>query len=168
MQQELFVSFSVLADPRALDLTAAQLVVDAEDYEGVKIALQNLSRDFSRVTGKTPPSVRHHAVARTDETVHAQTAIIVGCIESSKLLQDLERSGKVDFSNIRGRWESFCTTVVEGPLCGYEKALVIAGSNKRGAIYGVYALSEQIGVSPYVTPLSSHPDQNPSLVTSLA
>ena len=38
--------------------------------------------------------------------------------------------------------------VVPRPRPGIARALVIAGSDKRGAIYGIYDLSEQIGVSP--------------------
>lgn len=147
MRQQPFVSFSIPVGSRAFDLAKAQILVDAGDAEGVKIAVQNLSEDFSRVTGAAPLNVQHHA--GTDGIGHAQTAIIIGCIESSKLLQDLEQAGTVSFGNIKGQWECFCTSVVDNPLEGYERALVIAGSNKRGAIYGVSALSEQIGVSPY-------------------
>ena len=39
---------------------------------------------------------------------------------------------------------------VANPLPGVDQALVIAGSDKRGTIYGIYDLSEQIGVSPVV------------------
>lgn len=148
MWQHNFVSFSPPADSRELDLIASQILVDAGDYEGIKIAAQILSEDFSRVTRKAPPAVRHYSAA--DGDVSAEYAIIIGCIESSKLLQDLEQAGKVDFSKIRGQWEAFLTIVVDNPLDGCERGLVLAGSNKRGAIYGVYTLSEQIGVSPYV------------------
>ncbi|KAJ4388629.1 hypothetical protein N0V93_006088 [Gnomoniopsis smithogilvyi] len=147
MRQGSFVSFSSRADSRALSLSEACILVDVDDFEGVKIAAQKLSEDFFRVTGSAPPTVRHQAV--TDKNGLGQTAIIVGCIESSKILQDLERAGKANFSEIRGRWESFCTSVVDSPVDGCERALVIAGSNKRGAIYAIYALSEQIGVSPW-------------------
>ena len=68
----------------------------------------------------------------------------------SPLIQSLERDGKVDLSGIRGKWESYVTAVVEEPFEGCKRALAIAGSDKRGAIFGVYGLSEQIGVSPYV------------------
>lgn len=153
MRQASFVSFSVSAKSRALSLTTAQILIDAGDHEGIKIAAQNLSNDFARVTRSAPSAVRSHAVRDGNGHARIGTAIIVGCIETSKLLQDLEQSGKADFSNIRGRWESFCTSVIDDPLDGCEKALVIAGSNKRGAIYGIYALSEQIGVSPYDTRL---------------
>lgn len=147
MGQNAFVSFSIPVDSRVLDLTKAQILVDAGDYEGVKIAVYHLAEDFSRVTGTAPLDVQHHA--GTDGIGHSETAIIIGCIESSKLLQGLERAGKVKFGNMKGKWECFSTCVVDAPLEGYERALVIAGSDKRGAIYGVYALSEQIGISPY-------------------
>jgi hypothetical protein len=38
---------------------------------------------------------------------------------------------------------------VEQPLPGVARALVIAGSDKRGTIYGIYEVSQQIGVSPW-------------------
>src|ERR1051326_4832968 len=48
------------------------------------------------------------------------------------------------------------------PLPGIDRALVIAGSDKRGTIYGVYDLSEQIGVSPWYwwadVPVTPHSD----------
>lgn len=144
--------------PGAFDLTRARILVDATDYEGIKIVAKILAEDVSRVTGETPPAVRHYA-ATAEGTAGPEDAIIVGCIESSLLLQGLESAGKVDFARIRGKWETFSTTVVDGPLEGCNRALVIAGSDKRGAIYGTYTLSEQMGVSPYVQPcVSISPD----------
>ena len=52
-------------------------------------------------------------------------------------------------SGIAGQWESAVTTIVERPFPGVRRALVIAGADKRGTIYGIYDLSEQIGVSPW-------------------
>ena len=52
-------------------------------------------------------------------------------------------------AQIRDRWESSVIQVVARPLPGVERALVIAGSDKRGTIFGVYDVSEQIGVSPW-------------------
>ncbi|RYG15635.1 MAG: glycosyl hydrolase, partial [Chitinophagaceae bacterium] len=50
---------------------------------------------------------------------------------------------------VKGTWENCITQVVNKPFVGVEKALVIAGSDKRGTIYGIYSLSEKIGVSPW-------------------
>ena len=50
---------------------------------------------------------------------------------------------------IMGQWESFISQVVTSPLPGVDKALVIAGSDLRGTVFGLYDISEQIGVSPW-------------------
>lgn len=52
-------------------------------------------------------------------------------------------------SAIEGEWEAFVTKVVKDPIPGCAEALVIAGSMPRGTIYGLYDISEQIGVSPW-------------------
>ena len=59
------------------------------------------------------------------------------------------KPGKLNADAISGKWESFIITTVANPLPGVDQALVIAGSDKRGTIYGIYEISEQIGVSPW-------------------
>ncbi|KAJ6441587.1 glycoside hydrolase [Purpureocillium lavendulum] len=149
MLENRFVGFE--PGDKGADLVGAAILVDDNDSPGVKIAAENLAGDFASVTGGNRSVVT--VVPDAEElpnTGTAKVAIIVGCIEASPLLQRLERQGQVDFRPIRGKWESFLTTVVDRPFGGcYEKALVIAGSDKRGAIFGIYTLSEQIGVSPW-------------------
>lgn len=145
MLEEKIVEFTP-SDERADNLVGATIVVDEHDYPGVKIAAHSLSQDFARVTkGDNSPIL----VSSNPEEASLKLAIVVGCIDSSPILQRLERDGKVDFASIRGKYESFSTCVVNGPF-GDEShhALIIAGSDKRGAIFGIYTLSEQIGVSP--------------------
>jgi hypothetical protein len=76
-------------------------------------------------------------------------AVIVGTIGKSPLIEELNREGKIDIGDITGDWESFIIQVIDDPLPGIDKALVIAGSDKRGTIYGIYEVSAQIGVSPW-------------------
>lgn len=129
-----------------VELQSSVIVVDERDHEGVHIAARNLAEDFPRVTKGPPRPVIRSNDAHID--VPGSVAIVVGSVDSSPLVQRLESNGKVDFSGIRGKWESFQTSVVHEPFDGCSWALVIAGSDKRGAIYGAYTLSEQIGVSP--------------------
>jgi hypothetical protein len=119
----------------------ATIIVDPKDYPGVIRAAGDLQADVARVTGQTPKLV--HAPAAVP------AAIIVGTIGRSAVIKDLIRTKKLDVSNIAGSWESFFLQVVEHPMKGISRALVITGSDKRGAIYGIYDLSEQIGVSPW-------------------
>jgi hypothetical protein len=52
-------------------------------------------------------------------------------------------------NGVSGAWESYVLQNVKNPLPGVDAALVIAGSDRRGTIYGIYQLSEMIGVSPW-------------------
>src|SRR5207237_8232329 len=92
--------------------------------------------------GRTSSSVRN-------QHSPAPTCIRTGNIGKRSPWYEVSRGGKIDFKPISGKWESFLTQVVPQPLPGIDQALVIAGSDKRGTTYGIYDLSEQIGVSPW-------------------
>jgi hypothetical protein len=121
---------------------AAKLYVDSNDFAGVVRAAGDLQADITRVTGLT--STMTH-----EENGLGKNAIIVGTVGKSRIIDQLIREHKIDASPIAGKWESFFIQVVPEPLPGVAGALVIAGSDKRGTIYGIYDLSEQIGVSPW-------------------
>jgi hypothetical protein len=147
MFDERFISF--VDAPGLLRLVGVPIMVDKADLPGVHIAARNLSTDFAKVTKGASSPLKLVTNEYDGFKQEAETAIIVGSIEASSLLQRLEKSGRLEFNKIRGKWESYMTAIVENPFERCHKALVIAGSDKRGAIFGVYALSEQIGVSPY-------------------
>ncbi|RXG12017.1 glycosyl hydrolase family 67 [Leeuwenhoekiella aestuarii] len=113
--------------------SAAQLVIDTEDYEGVHIAVKNLQKDIERVSSQKP---------KFSKTIDGSGAVIIGTLGKSKYLDNLIASGKLNLDSIKNKWEAFTIQQVDGNL-------VIAGSDKRGTIYGVYTLSEKIGVSPW-------------------
>ncbi|KAL5314469.1 hypothetical protein ACEPPN_017109 [Leptodophora sp. 'Broadleaf-Isolate-01'] len=79
----------------------------------------------------------------------AKTVIITGTIGKSSVINALVASGKLDVSAVKGKWESFISQVIVSPLPGVDKALVIAGSDLRGTVYGLYDVSEGMGVSPW-------------------
>lgn len=127
----------LLADGRV-----APLCVDEGDWPGVKRAAGDLQADLERVGGVRPEVL---SVIPGQKPL----VVLVGTLGRSALVDGLVRSGKLDASRIAGRWEAFRIELVENPLPNVERALVIAGSDKRGTIYGIYELSEQIGVSPW-------------------
>lgn len=92
----------------------------------------------------------------------ADTVIIAGTIGNSSVIDALVSAGKLDVAAIEGQWESFTTQLVEEPVPGCPKAVVIAGSDPRGTIFGLYDISEQIGVSPWYwwadVPVRPNPD----------
>jgi hypothetical protein len=122
---------------------ATPLLISESDWPGVIRAAGDLGEDIQRVSGEKPDTF-HIASA-----LHGGDAVIVGTIGKSALIDELVRRHKLDVSAVAGKWESAVTTIVERPLPGVRRALVIAGSDKRGTIFGIYDLSEQIGVSPW-------------------
>jgi hypothetical protein len=152
MFDEKFVSFSQW--PGSVNLVGAPIVVDQEDFPGVHIAAQNLAEDFSRVANSASNPLYVWTAKHDRLGNEAEIAIIVGSVEKNQLVQRLERENKLECWSIRGKWESYITTLVDNPFNGWRKALVIVGSDKRGTIFGVYSLSEQIGVSPSAKSLS--------------
>ena len=115
------------------------ILIDESDDAGVRIAAGNLREDFVRVSGNQTSLIFKPNNDRL---------IIVGTLDS-RYIKELIKNKKIDETELKGKNEKYLMTVVDNPLAGVKEALVIAGSNKRGAIYGIYELSEQIGVSPW-------------------
>ena len=116
------------------------IVVSDNEFAGVVRAAKNLQIDLGKVTGLTPQFLTGKP---------SGLPIIIGTIGKSTLIDQLIRIGKINVAGVAGMWESTLITVVKDPYPGVDSALVIAGSDKRGTIYGVYELSYQIGVSPW-------------------
>jgi len=123
------------------DNVTAILRYDVNDYKGVVRAAGDLQLDIERVT-----SVKTK-LATSYETEDYE--IIIGTLGKSKLINELVSTGKLDEKDLRGKWESFVITTINNPKPGVKQYLVIAGSDKRGTIYGIYELSKQLGVSPW-------------------
>ena len=120
---------------------ASPIYVDANDDPGVVRAAHDLQSDIRRVTTLTP-DITHGAP-------FPGNIILIGTIGGSTIIDQLIQNKKIDVDAIRGKWESNLIQVVAKPVPGIASALVIAGSDKRGTIFGIYDVSEQIGVSPW-------------------
>ncbi|HVZ99163.1 MAG TPA: glycosyl hydrolase 115 family protein [Caulobacterales bacterium] len=114
---------------------------DGGDFPGVLRAAHDLADDLGQVAG---------ADARLSTSrPNGRRVVIVGVIGHSALIDRLVRARKLDVTGVTGHWEAFVQQVVDNPMPGVERALVIAGADKRGAIFGLYDLSARIGVSPW-------------------
>jgi Glycosyl hydrolase family 115/Gylcosyl hydrolase family 115 C-terminal domain len=120
----------------------APLIAAPNDWPGVIRAAGDLQTDLERVTG-------HKPVLSTTGTSAAADAILIGTIGRSAVIDALVKSGKLNVDGIRGHWEAFVIETVQNPMPGIDRAVVVAGSDKRGTIYGIYEISQQIGVSPW-------------------
>jgi hypothetical protein len=120
----------------------AGMLISEKDEPGVIRAFKDLQSDIKAVSGNLPE------LSSGKSRKHADV-IIAGTIGKSPLIDDLIRRSKIRVDDISGKWESFIIQVVDKPYPGTESGLVIAGSDKRGTIYGIYEISEKIGVSPW-------------------
>ncbi|RYZ07642.1 MAG: hypothetical protein EOO73_11745 [Myxococcales bacterium] len=138
------------------DGEAADIYVDAADHAAVVRAVGDLQADVKRVSG-TAPTVKN-ALADL-----SSRAILVGTLGQSAVIDDLVSQGKLDTTGVSGKWESFVIQAVSEPAPGISRALVIAGSDRRGTIYGIYELSQAIGVSPWYWWADVTPTQSPNV-----
>jgi hypothetical protein len=120
---------------------AVPILVETNEAPAVIRAAGDLVGDFERVTGDKPELV-NSVKGRTN-------LVIIGTLDHSRTIDRLVADGKLDVDGVRGEWESYVLQIVKHPLPGVDQALVIAGSDRRGTIYGIYQLSELIGVSPW-------------------
>ena len=115
------------------------ILVDSNEDSAILIAVQNLQEDFLRVTGTK---------AEAANTPAANQYILVGSV-TSPYIKQLFKDGKLDKKELEGKNEKYIIQTVDQPTEGVDRALVIAGSDRRGTVYGIYELSEQMGVSPW-------------------
>ena len=131
----------LLAQGRTFRIGKASVYYDDEESYQVVRAIGDLKRDIAMVTGSEG----------------RQSQIVVGTY-GSKTISNLIATGVLKEQDLKGKWESYVITVTN------EKSprLVIAGSDKRGTIYGIYDVSQRIGVSPWYwwadVPVTKNPD----------
>jgi hypothetical protein len=139
---EQFVSFGS-GNIEISSMDKYNVYVDDCDYDGVKMAVENLQNDIKNVTSNHPSLT---------STLNAHTRIIIGTIGKSAVVD--KYAGKF-MGELKGKNEKFIITTVSDKL-------LILGSDKRGTIYGIYELSRQIGVSPWNwwadVPVAKHPN----------
>lgn len=121
---------------------SAPLLISSNDWPGVLRAFKDLRTDIGKVTTALPDIY-------TDKISKTSQVIIAGTIGKSELIDDLIKKKKIDAKDVAGKWETFLIQVIDKPFRGVNKALIIAGSDKRGTIFGIYEVSRQIGVSPW-------------------
>jgi hypothetical protein len=122
--------------------SSASLYFSSKDFPGVYRVLKQLQNDIKSVTGAEP-------LFYTDTVPSGKEIVIAGTIGKNPLLDKLIENNKINVDEIKGRWETFIIQIIENPFPSVDRALVIAGSDKRGTIFGIYDLSENFGVSPW-------------------
>jgi len=121
---------------------ATPLIINANDYHGIERVAKIFQDDIQKVTGKLPELY-------IDNLPEAKEIIIIGSINKNPLIKSLINNGTLHINDIEGKWETYIIEVIENPLPEVDRALVIAGSDKRGTIFGMFDVSAEMGVSPW-------------------
>ncbi|WPU98423.1 glycosyl hydrolase 115 family protein [Mucilaginibacter sp. cycad4] len=100
-----------------------------------------LADDIQRVTDERP------AIRTSANDVYGQV-IVIGNI-ASRLVKAFLPHQSILNRKLQGSWETFALKVVDHPNKHISQALVISGSDTRGTAYGVFTISDKIGVSPW-------------------
>lgn len=111
------------------------VMTDARDDAAVLRVADDLRADLAKVGG--------------EKAATGAQAIILGTIGRDAQIDALIAAGKLDASGVKGKWEAYVEQVVDHPAPGIDRALVIAGADRRGTIYGAYDISRRAGVSPW-------------------
>lgn len=120
----------------------ADFYLENTAWSGVIKIVEKVCNDVEMVTGVRPEI--------SNEVSVASELVIVGTIGKSTILDQMEQEGIINLSEVKGKREVYSFQIVDNPIPFVERALVIAGSDKRGTIYGLFHISELMGVSPLV------------------
>ena len=117
-----------------------EIYMDTNDCKGVSYAAHALLKDIKSVSGATATLTSDAGFLKKADT--ARPTILVGTIGHSAAIDQLVKQKRINGNLLKGKREKFIITLIDGQL-------VIAGSDRRGTIYGIYELSQQMGVSPW-------------------
>jgi hypothetical protein len=120
----------------------SQVIVDENDFPLVQKAAAFFVQDIDSLSGKSPGLL--HSLPSS-----AKNIIIIGSLDRSSFIRQLLAAKKLNTDKIKGKWEAYQVSIISQPAKGIDRALVIAGSDRRGTAYGVFELSRQMGVSPW-------------------
>lgn len=136
-----FVTFAPNANnfPLIKNGISSSILMDINEDKGVKMAIENLQRDLLNVCGNEP---------KLSTLISDKHCLLIGSYQTP-LIQKLVALGKIDKRELEGKNEKYILQTISNPFEGVDEAVLIAGSDKRGTIYGIYELSKQLGVSPW-------------------
>lgn len=135
------------AAPSAITLiekgVPANILIDGGADSAVDRVARSFASDLNRVSGRQP-------VMMTDRPATAsRTLVVIGVLGQSALIDRLIADKRIDGGGLAGEWEAYRQFIVDQPFPGIGRALVIVGSDRRGAVFGAYDVSQRMGVSPW-------------------
>lgn len=121
-----------------------RLIGAVDDFKGVFRAARAVAEDMQSVFGEFGEVAYWEELCAESEI----DAVIFGTVGNSSVISELEKEGILKLNDIVRKREVYQIVCVESPLKGIKKAIIIAGSDKRGTIYGLFRFSEMCSISP--------------------
>ncbi|MCW3787921.1 glycosyl hydrolase 115 family protein [Plebeiibacterium sediminum] len=120
----------------------ATILYDSSENILIQKVAEFLASDIEKVSGK---------VLKVDcsNDLLDKSLIIIGTVNNNPLINKLVAEHKLKADELKGQWERFIIQTIKNPFPGVKQAIVIVGSDRRGAAYGVFTLSKNMGVSPW-------------------
>ncbi|MFR7733448.1 MAG: hypothetical protein ACLU7D_08880 [Collinsella sp.] len=88
--------------------------------------------------------------------------ILVGVIGEDKTFDTLCSQHYPKYKELKGKWETFLIHPIRSH--DNKKKLLIAGSDTRGAAYGILELSRSMGISPWIWGADVIPEKKDSVL----
>lgn len=120
----------------------AAVYVDPGADAALAHASRNFAADLARVSGRPAALLNRLADVKGE-------VVVIGVAGHSPAIDGLVKRGQLKLDGLQGQWEAYTQAVVEHPWPGVARVLVIAGSDRRGAVFGTYDVSARMGVSPW-------------------
>lgn len=121
---------------------AASILYSPDDYKVVALAAEEFASDVAQVTSLRPK-------LSTTWPTEVEPVVLVGTLGHCAAIDEYVKAGKLDVTALRGAWESFIIATIADPSPTVKQGLIIVGSDRRGTAFGIYELSQAMGVSPW-------------------
>lgn len=127
-----------------------RICLEKSAFPGVIRVTEKVAHDVELVSGKKPQILVEKEIPETLESSGEDWTIIAATKGKSSFLKKLEEAGSAELKELEQKRECYAWIFPEIKNRTKSNLLVIAGSDKRGTIYGLFHLSEMLGVSPFV------------------
>lgn len=127
-----------------------RICLEQSAFPGVIRVTEKVAHDVELVSGKKPQILVEKEIPETLESSGEDWTIIAATKGKSSFLKKLEEAGSAELKELEQKRECYAWIFPEIKNRTKSNLLVIAGSDKRGTIYGLFHLSEMLGVSPFV------------------
>ena len=127
-----------------------RICLEQSAFPGVIRVTEKVAHDVELVSGKKPQILVEKEIPETLESSGEDWTIIAATKGKSSFLKKLEEAGSAELKELEQKRECYAWIFPEIKNRTKSNLLVIAGSDKRGTIYGLFHLTEMLGVSPFV------------------